>query len=301
MKYYYSFFLLIIIGCSFTSKKYNRRFEENIRFNHLYVVIDDSTYNSLFDSLQILDDFSYNDSETVNTGEETWSGKYLFGKHQYLEIFNPEGYENAKFGELGLGFITDKSGTLDSMLLQWEKTKDSISVTNREIIKEGQSYPWYHSISLPNRDSLRVTAWLMENQKEEMIRVGFTEQDLQRVINWTEYIDHSIATSQKLSPDSVKFEKAFSRVTSLYLTLTLNELKWLKETLLDFGFTEEGNNLISQDITIKYEISQKGGFILNQINFKLMDSLKQGTYRNKNLEFTIFEKSARLKFLYSNY
>ena len=225
---------MIFFGCTSNSKKFENRFEENIRFNHLYVVIDDSTYACLFDFIQVLDDFSYNDSETVDTGEETWSGKYLFGLHHYLEIFNLEGYENAKIGELGLGFITDKSGTLNSTRLRWEGKKDSIYVTNREIVNEGQSSPWYQSISLPNLDSLRVTAWLMEHQKEEMIRVGFTDEDLQGVINWTEYINHSLAKSQKLSPDSIKFEKAFCRITSLYLTLTLNELEWLRVTLLDF-------------------------------------------------------------------
>jgi len=302
------FFLLIIlfVGCKSFNKDeqthvVKKDFQKNIRFNHLFVVIDDSTYNYLFDSLKILDGFSFNSEQTIESGEESWTGKYLIGKHHYLEIFNPEGYEKAKFGEIGLGFMTDKSGTLDSIRHQWERTKDSVSFTNEEMILEGQSYPWAYFLSIPNLDSSRVIAFLMENQKEEMMRVGFSEEDLQQVISWAEYVDHSTAISEKISPDSVKFEKAFSRITDLHLTLTPNELEWLKKTLLDFGFTEDGNNLVSQDINIKYKISQNKGFILNQIDFELMDSLNQGTYRYKNLEFTINENSAHLSFLYNSF
>ncbi len=296
----YYFLLLLVISCNSKNENNESNFEENIRFNHLYIVIDDSTYNNLFDCIQILDDFSYNKEQTVNTGERAWSGKYLFGKHQYLEIFKPEGDKKERFGELGLGFITDKSGTLSSVRNEWKRKKERTSYSDRKIVREGRSYPLFQLANIEQSDSVRVFSWLMEYQKKEMKSVGFTNQDLKEVISWEEYSVHRRATDQKINADSVKFEKAFDRVTQLHLTLTQYELESLKKSLLYFGFTEKGNSLISKYITINYKISQHKGFVLNQIDFKLIGSMKQGTYRYKKLEFRINENSANLKFLYNS-
>lgn len=297
---FYCFLLLLVMACSSKNENIESKFEENIRFNHFYVVIDDSTYDNLFDCIQILDDFSYNKEQTVNTGEREWSGKYLFGKHHYLEIFKPEGDKKGRFGELGLGFTTDKLGTLNSVRHEWKRKKERATYSNRKIVREGRSYPLFQLASIEHSDSVGISSWLMEYQKEEMKSVGFTDQDLQEVISWEDYSVHRRAADLKINPDSVKFEKAFGRITHLYLTLTQYELESLKKSLLYFGFTEKGNNLISQDITINYKISQQKGFVLNQVDFKLIDPMKQGTYRCKNVEFRIKGNSAHLKFLYNS-
>src|ERR1700712_1297419 len=87
------FFLVIIFG-AFNKKgeiKNNSRFRQNIKFNHLYVVIDDSTYKYIFDSLQFLKVFAKTSEKNVNAGSDFWTGKYLFGMSNYLEIFKPGG------------------------------------------------------------------------------------------------------------------------------------------------------------------------------------------------------------------
>jgi len=297
----YSFLLLFLMACSSKNEDNDSKFKEHIRFNHFYVVMDDSTYNNLFEGLQLLDDFSYNKEQVVNTGERAWSGKYLFGRHQYLEIFKPEGDKKGRFGEVGLGFVTDKSGTLNLVRNEWKRKKEETSFSNRKIVRKGRSTPLFQLASIEHSDSLRIFSWLMEYQKDEMKSVGFTDQDLQEVISWEAYSVHRRAADLKINPDSVKYEKAFDRVTQLYLTLTPFELESLKKSLLYFGFTEKESRFISQDITINYKISQQKGCVLNQIDFKLTSPMKQGTYRYRNLEFKIDEHSANLKFLYDNY
>lgn len=292
--------LLFVISCTSKYENEDSNFASNIRFNHLYVVIDDSTYNQLFECIQLLDDFSYNKEQTVNTGERAWSGKYLFGRHQYLELFKPEGDKKGKFGELGLGFMTDKQGTFNSVRNTWKRKKEKASYSDREIIREGRSYPLFQLASIEHSDSVRIFSWLMEYQKQEMKSIGFTYQDLKEVISWKEYSAHRMAADIKVKPDSVKFEKAFDRVTQLYLTLTQDELDGLKKSLFYFGFTEKGNSLISRDITIIYKISQHKGFVLNQIDFTITGSLKEGTYRCKNFEFRTNEYGASIKFLYNS-
>jgi len=50
----------------------NFGFRKNIKFNHLYVVIDDSTYKYLFDSLKFLTNFGRTREETINAGSDSW-------------------------------------------------------------------------------------------------------------------------------------------------------------------------------------------------------------------------------------
>ncbi len=294
-KFYY-FLLLLAIGCTSSNTKDEINFAKHIRFNHLYIVIDDSTYNSLFDCIQILDDFSENIEQTVTAENRAWSGKYLFGSNQYLEIFKPVGDKQGRFGELGLGFLTDKSGTLNSVRNEWKRKKEKGSFSNRKIVRDGKSFPLFQMASIEQSNDLSVFSWLMEYEEEEMISVGFTQEDLKQVISWPEYAAHRKAADLNLMPDEIKFEKTFDKITQLHITLTQNELESLKKSLRYFGFTEEGNCLISQDISIKYKISLHKGFVLNQIDFELSSSMEQGTFRCNNLEFIVTENKAHLKF-----
>jgi len=74
----------------------------------------------------------------------------------------------------------------------------------------------------------------------------------------------------------------------------------LKNSLRDFGFTEKENSLISQDIRINFKISQNKQFVLNQIDFELAGSMKQGTYSCNHIEFKVKDNSAHLRFMYDN-
>ncbi len=93
----------------------NSEFRQNIQFNHLFVMIDDSTYKYLFDSLKLSGPFAKTKEETVNAGNESWTGKYVYGLGNYLEFFKPGSIKESKVGELGMGFMTNKFGTIDSL------------------------------------------------------------------------------------------------------------------------------------------------------------------------------------------
>lgn len=302
-----NFFLLIIlfVGCKQFNKDeqthvFKKDFQKNIMFNHLFVVLDDPTYNYLLDSLKILDDFSRNEESTVDAGEESWSGKYMHGKNHYLEIFKPGGSQNDKFGDFGISFMTNKLGTIDSLQKYWITTTDSITLSNRVYVEDdGKSYPWFRYLSIPNPDSLKIMPWLMENEKELMISIGFTEEDLLHEIEYRDYLKYTMAKQKGISLDSVKYEKAFDKVTSLYLTLSEAELSLLREYLIAFGFTEKNKTFSGNDIDINYSISKSEHFILDQIDFSLLDSLPNGKYQFRNLEFNVDGNKASLKFRYN--
>jgi len=177
---YLCLFILLAIGCNSVTDKRNIDFKKNIRFNHLYVVIDDSTFNNLFDCMKMLDDFSYNKEQTVRSDKKSWSGKYLFGRHQYLEIFNSTGDKKGKIGELGLAFRTDKLGTLNAIKDHWNKTKEAIIYSERKIKRKSKLVPWFNLLSLKHSDSLRIFSWLMETPKEELMSWDLVRMILKR-------------------------------------------------------------------------------------------------------------------------
>ena len=92
---------------------------KNIMFNHLFVVIDDSTYRYLFNSPALPENFAAVKEQTTEGGIATWTGKYFSGVSNYLEFFKAGGNTNGKLGDLGLGFTTNKLGTLDSLQHYW--------------------------------------------------------------------------------------------------------------------------------------------------------------------------------------
>jgi hypothetical protein len=277
----------------------NSSFEKHIRFNHLFVVIDDSTYKYMLDSLNFLNDFSRNREDTVDTGDESWSGKYLFGKNNYLEIFGTSGYEGAKLGDVGLGFMSNKLGTLDSLYRDWSISLDSVILTNRDFIDEhGEARPWLRTISIPNKDSLQIEPWLIENTKEEMIDAGFTENDLLNVIEFSDYSRYRRAKRLGISPDSAKYDKLFDKVTSIYLTLSDKELSYLRQYLIDFGFIEKNKAFSTNDFEVNFLVSESRHFILNQIDFALSDTLPKQKHTFKNLELLVEGNKASLKIKY---
>jgi hypothetical protein len=261
-------------------------------------VIDDSTYKNLFEGMKILEDFSYTKEQSVDSEKKSWTGKYLFGRHQYLEILRPDGDKKGRVGEVGLAFRTDKLGTMNLIKDHWENNDENFTYSQRKIKRKGKLSPWFDFLSLQQSDSLRVFSWLMESPKEELRSVGFSRADLKKVISWEKYSNHRRAKDLKIPADSVAYEKNFNRITQLHLTLTQYELDGLKRSLRDFGFTESGNKLVSQDVTIEYVISKSKQFLLNRIDFELAGPMKPGTYSCNNLEFKVTEDSAHIRFLY---
>ena len=297
------FFLFIILSLGFKSCNTHKKthvdkkdFSQNIMFNHLYVVLDDSTYKYLIDSLKVLGDFSVNRERTFDDGDNSWFQRTMWGKNNYLEIFHPGGGWNRKFGQFGIAFMTNKSGTMDSVQKYWSADTDSIMISRR-LTQDGKSNPWYRSLKIPN--SLLIIPWLMEHEKEHMYSKGFTDQDLLNNIEYWDYLRYFRGTLYGISPDSVQFKKAFDKVTSINLTLSEAELSLLRQYLKAFGFNEKTKTFTCNDMVIKYSISNSEHFILNQIDFNLLYSLPNGKYQYRNIEFNVVGNKASLKFMYN--
>ena len=295
-----SIILIVMFGaCNKKSRDTgNIGFRKNIKFNHLFIVIDDSTYKYLLDSLKFPENFAKTKEDTINGGTTSWTGKYIYGISNYLEIFRPGGAEGTKLGDFGLGFITDKFGTIDSLQNYWRKTLDSIHIENMVITDNGKTHPWFKSVSIPDVDSLKISAWVMEYSREEMNFVGFTEKDLLGEIEFSEYAKHVRAKLQNIPVDSVKKDWLFNRVTSLDISLSVKELSYLKKFLLDIGFTEENNSFSKENFIITYSLTKSEHFLLKEIGFSLLKKVPKEKYSFRKIEMTVDGDKGEIKFMY---
>ena len=270
--------------------------KDHIKFNHLYLVLDSITYQLLSDSIPFLKEFSGVRETNTVTKDETWSGKYLYGKGQYLELFGPAGYPGARTGDLGLGFMTNKMGTLDSLYHYWLPGKDSLERKDRTIIDKGVSSPWFTSLAVYDQDSLQLRTFLLENAREELLYVGFTEAQLQQTIGYWEYMRYARAKNRNTSPDSITFTRLFEKVERLYLSVSGKELALLREHLTDFGFTEKDKIFHSNELEIHYELVSHGGQLLRQMDCKLTRPIASQEIRLNRLTIKVSEQKASFLF-----
>ena len=270
--------------------------KKNIHFNHLFVVVDDSTYTYLFDRLKLPQDFAWTSEQTQDAGSASWTGKYIMGTNNYLEIFKAGGLKGSKEGDCGLGFTTDKLGTIDLLRTYWAKTLDSVHVDHTTSNNNGKIDPWLTSVSIPNVDSPNITAWVYENSKEEMKYAGFTNQELTTEISYRQYTKHITAKLRNVPLDSVPDNKLFDKITSVSLNLSSKESSYLSRSLLDIGFTKKGNSFIKEDFQITYLLTDSDHFLLREISILLAAPVPRKTYSSQKIALQVEGNRAKMSF-----
>jgi hypothetical protein len=272
-------------------------YADNIKFNHLFVVIDDSTYKYLFDSVPFFQEFAYFSESDVDAVDESWSGKYIYGNQDYLEIFKPGGADGAELGDFGIGFMPNKKGLLDSLHAHLIAGSDSIETGERTMaIDDENTVSWFDVVHFHDPDSLAISLWAMEYSTTFMQMAGFTEEDLKREISQAEISQKSFATQNSIPLDSVQYERLYERVTALSLNLSEDEYHHLSKYLNTFGFEEAGGSFKRPDLTIKYQLSEAEHSILAQIDFELRREVESQSYTVHNLTLSAGGKRARMVF-----
>lgn len=293
--------ILMPLFAAFNKKSKNLNdsgYKNNIKFNHLFVVIDDSTYKYLFDSLKFPVNFAKTNEQTVNSGSTFWTGKYIQGFNNYLEIFKPGSIKGGVLGSCGLGFTTNKYGTIDSLQNYWANKLDSVHIENETVTDSGKTSPWFKSVSIPDVDSLKISAWVFENSNEEMNFAGFTNNDLSKEIEYPDYVKHMSAKFRNIPIDSVKFDKLFNKITSLDIRLTGKELAYLQKFLIDIGFNQKNKSFSKDDFTITYSLSEAKHFLLKEIGISLFKKLPKQNYSFRKIEMIVNGDQAKMKFKY---
>ncbi len=231
-----------------------------VTLNHLYIVVDSITYQSICNNNWVATILGDTSTKSTVTSTDAWTGKYLFGKNSYLEIFGTKSYGGAVLGEAGLGFITMQQNDLTKWKQYWEQHyKDSIVVDTTTNIVNNTKQPWYYAISLYDTDTtLKMYTWLMENTAEELQQVGFTLKEIKQAIPWHKYKEKR---TKKI------FTKAYDRISTVTITVTPKEYVTLQKTLQGLGFMQNKQSFYNANVTIHCQI--KPFTTIHVVNIKM--------------------------------
>lgn len=128
---------------------------------------------------------------------------------------------------------------------------------------------WFTSLSLPDKDSLNLSVWLMENSKEHLKSAGFTDDEIKEPIGYWAYSRRAQALYKGIEEDSIKFDRLFEKVNSVRLLLSEKELEYLRESLTGIGFLEHEKSFSGQNFVVFYELTHAPHNLLKEAEVKL--------------------------------
>jgi Family of unknown function (DUF5829) len=238
---------IVVLTVSISICLFAQKSQKAIALNHLYIVVDTTTYQYICNNHWVATILGDTNTRSTVTSTDAWTGKYLYGKNSYLEIFSSNSYAGAVLGDAGLGFITMQQNDLYKWKQYWEQHyKDSVIVDTATKIVNNAKQPWYYSISLYDTDTTqKMYSWLMENTAEELALAGFTAKEMMQPIPWHSYREKR---TKKI------FAKAFDRITAVTITLTAKEYTTLQKTLLGLGFVQHKQSFYNTNVTIHCQI-----------------------------------------------
>lgn len=110
--------------------------------DHVMTVVDGETASAIANS-EMLRAFGRFDVGTVESDGEAWTGRYLFGRRTYVEIFGPEDYENGPPSAAGLGLSTRARGDLSRLVERAAGAGVRLLTGRRTLQEEGQVTSWF--------------------------------------------------------------------------------------------------------------------------------------------------------------
>jgi hypothetical protein len=256
----------IIIGFIFSSFICNyvksQTMTPEIYLNHIFIVLDSDSYIKLSDSNFITQKLGNIKTSSTSTTEDSWSGKYLFGKNGYFEFFSTKGYKGALLGDCGLGFMTKKANDILELEKNWKKNSyDSIIKDTSVSESQGIKSPWFYSLNLFVPDSLQpFSVWVMENTPDELKSIGFSTEEVKNEIKWEDY---AARKSGKV------FNKSFNQIKRIHLLLNTKNYQYLKRSLLGFGLQEKENMFFNNQVAITYFLDESFPIRLKTIETEL--------------------------------
>jgi len=137
-------------------------------FNHAYGVVDRETADAIEDS-DYLRDFANFEVRTTTGADKTWTGRYLYGRETYIELFGAGDLpgQDAAFGSTGMGISTEQDGDLTTVVdrLADEGVSEPIQFLQTRDFGDGIPVPWFDAI-LTTVEYDSFGAWAMEWRPE---------------------------------------------------------------------------------------------------------------------------------------
>ena len=133
-------------------------------FNHAYTVLDRATADAIEHS-DYLREFAHFQVRTTTGGGIAWTGRYLYGRHTYLELFGEGDLpgQDAEFGSAGMGVSTEHAGDLQTVTdrIQAQGITPSTAQQTRDF-GDGEPIPWFDIVRATSAQYEAFDPWGME-------------------------------------------------------------------------------------------------------------------------------------------
>lgn len=138
--------------------------------DHVMVVVDAETAEAIADS-HMLPGLGRFEVGTVDSDGESWTGRYLFGRRTYVEVFGPTDYAGGEPGTAGLGLSTRTRGSLATLVDRAATAGAQLATGRRSLQDEGRTMPWFDyaeadgtkpGVADPDRARSSFEIWVME-------------------------------------------------------------------------------------------------------------------------------------------
>jgi hypothetical protein len=129
-------------------------------FNHAYGVVDRETADAVEHSAY-LREFANFELRTTTGADKTWTGRYLYGRETYLELFGAGDLpgQDAASGSTGMGLSTENDG--DLAIVTNRLAAEPVEFTQTRDFGDGVPVPWFDAI-LTTVEHDSFGAWGME-------------------------------------------------------------------------------------------------------------------------------------------
>lgn len=205
-----------------------------VNVNHVYVVIDSADLSALQHSEFFNRQFAYAETHSTKAnGNDHWTGTYVQGLDNYLEIFNDKGFTDP-LGYSGIGFSVDGIGEIGQLNAIISKKIPTDTLLRIKQMDDGRKVPWFNSISVknPHFDSVtHMSFWVMEYKPEyfDYYHWPHTANQLTRVA----YLDHFAAQRK---------DRLLKHFTGATFKLTDEERTVFAAFLAACGYQKTGEN-----------------------------------------------------------
>lgn len=238
----------------------------SLQINHAFLVLDSSDYSALTNSDFIKNEFSGFFTRSTSTNTTSWTGAYIFGDINYLEIFAPSGSEHpvgTSAFSLGADHIGDLVKTKDILA---KKYRTQIEIKQRKV--KDSIIPWFQALYIIDSsfsNFASISFWIMEYEKDYFL-----------FNHWDTNGDSVTRKVYLLQHEEKRRNKILKRFSGIEFYATKSEVDFYSFLLLNCGFTK---------ISLTSFISTEGF----KITFK--PKLKSSKYSIKNLQFATSKSS----------
>lgn len=137
-----------------------------VKFNHLYMVLNQSDFDALRSSEFFVNQFAATDQglPTFLPVDEASQSIYVRGQETYLEFLGPENKFREPVGKIGLGWSVEKIGELDRVQdrLGTSDADRFTRVLNKWDFDREGSVPWYHALYRKDMEQKDTVWWFSE-------------------------------------------------------------------------------------------------------------------------------------------